>query len=211
MARIDQLNAAWKTTYAGWEALAQSQEKPAAGAKDDCIAFSQAVTEAYFKNFRDEFKAAAPNVLYMGCRFAGSTPSIVRIAAKYCDIVSFNMYRHTFDDFKLPEGVDKPVMVGEFHFGALDRGMFHPSLVQVANQVERGKAYATYVASALRHPNLVGVHWHQFGEQPTTGRFDGENLQNGLLDVCDTPYPETIAGIREVGYRMYEIRSKGTE
>ena len=41
----------------------------------------------------------------------------------------------------------------------------------------------------------------------TTGRFDGENLQNGFLDVCDTPYPETITGIREVGYRMYQIRS----
>jgi hypothetical protein len=102
-------------------------------------------------------------------------------------------------------------MIGEFHFGALDRGMFHPSLIEVANQAERGKAYATYIASALRHPNIVGAHWHQFGEQPTTGRFDGENLQNGFLDVCDTPYPETIAGIREVGYRLYEIRSKAME
>jgi len=63
----------------------------------------------------------------------------------------------------------------------------------------------------LRHPNFIGAHWHQFGEQPTSGRFDGENLQNGFLDVCDTPYPETIAGIREVGYRLYEIRSKGKE
>jgi hypothetical protein len=27
------------------------------------------------------------------------------------------------------------------------------------------------------------------------------------VDCCDTPYPETIAGIREVGYRLYEIRS----
>ncbi len=27
--------------------------------------------------------------------------------------------------------------VGEFHFGALDRGMFHPGLVGVADQKER--------------------------------------------------------------------------
>jgi hypothetical protein len=26
------------------------------------------------------------------------------------------------------------------------------------------------------------------------------------VDVCDTPYTETIAGIREVGYKLYEIR-----
>jgi hypothetical protein len=208
---IAKLNAAWKSSYADWDALLRSQQKPPAGAKDDCVDFSLAVTEAYFKNIRDEFKAAAPHTLYLGCRFAGSTRAAVQIGAKYCDVISYNLYRHTLDDFKLPEGVDKPVMVGEFHFGALDRGMFHPSLIEVENQAARGKAYTAYVASALRHPNFVGVHWHQFGEQATSGRFDGENLQNGLLDVCDTPYPETIAGIRAVGYRMYEIRSRGAE
>ena len=205
---IAQLNAAWKTSYSDWDALLQSQQKPPAGAKEDCIAFTAAITEAYFKNIRDEFKAVAPNTLYLGCRFAGSTKAAVQIGARYCDIISYNLYRHTLDDFKLPEGVDKAVMIGEFHFGALDRGMFHPSLIEVADQAARGKAYAAYIASALRHPNFVGAHWHQFGEQPTTGRFDGENLQNGLLDVCDTPYPETIAGVREVGYRLYEIRSE---
>ncbi len=205
---IDKLNAAWKSSYADWDALLQSQQKPPAAAKEDCAAFTAAVAEAYFKNIRDEFKAAAPNTLYLGCRFAGSTKAAVQIGAKYCDVISYNLYRHTLDDFQLPEGVDKPVMIGEFHFGALDRGMFHPSLIQVENQAARGQAYATYIASALRHPNFVGAHWHQFGEQATSGRFDGENLQNGLLDVCDTPYPETIAGIREVGYRMYEIRSQ---
>ncbi|MBM3858727.1 MAG: beta-agarase [Verrucomicrobia bacterium] len=206
---IAKLNAAWKSDYADWGALLKSQQQPPAGAKDDCASFTLVLTEAYFKNVRDEFKAVAPNKLYMGCRFAGSTKAAVVIGAKYCDIVSYNLYRYTLDDFQLPEGVDKPVMIGEFHFGALDRGLFHASLRAVANQAERGKAYATYIASALRHPNFVGAHWHQFGEQPTTGRFDGENFQNGFLDVCDTPYPETIAGIREVGYRLYEIRAGG--
>ena len=201
------LNAVWKTDYADWGALLKSQEKPVAGAKDDCLAFTVAITEEYFKRIRDEFKSVAPDKLYLGCRFAGSTEAAVRIAAKYCDVISYNIYRHTLDDFKLPDGVDKPVMIGEFHFGALDRGLFHPSLIQVADQAARGKAYATYVASALRHPNIIGAHWHQYSEEPTAGRFDGEDFQNGLVDVCDTPYPETVAGIREVGYRMYEIRS----
>ena len=208
---IAQLNSVWKTGYADWDALAQSRQKPPAEAKDDCAAFTAVVAEAYFKNIRDEFKAAAPNTLYLGCRFAGWTKPVVQIAAKYCDVVSYNVYGHTLDTLKLPEGVDRPVMIGEFHFGALDRGMFHPSLIHVTDQAARGKAYATYIASALRHPQVVGAHWHQFGEQATTGRFDGENLQNGLLDVCDTPYPETIAGVREVGYRMYEVRSKRAE
>jgi len=206
---IAKLNIAWKTDYADWDALLKSQQKPPAGAKDDCVAFTAVLTETYFKNIHDEFKGVAPNALYMGCRFSGSNKVAVEMSAKYCDVISYNLYRHTLDEFKLPEGVDKPVMIGEFHFGALDRGMFHPSLIQVADQAARGKAYAAYIVSALRHPNFVGAHWHQYGEQPTTGRFDGENLQNGFLDVCDTPYPETIAGIRDVGYRLYEIRSEG--
>jgi hypothetical protein len=204
---IGPLNAAWKAGYADWSALLQSHEKPPAGSQGDCREFTAVLTEAYFKNLREEFKAVAPDALYLGCRFAGSTRTAVEMSGKYCDVISYNLYRHTLDDFKLPEGVDRPVMIGEFHFGALDRGMFHPSLVEVADQAARGKAYVGYIASALRHPNFVGAHWHQFGEQATSGRFDGENLQNGLLDVCDTPYPETIAGIREVGYKMYEIRS----
>lgn len=205
---IAKLNTAWQTSFADWESLLRCQDKPPTGAKADCVDFTAVVTEAYFKHIRDEFKAVAPGTLYLGCRFAGSTQAAVQIGAKYCDVISYNLYRHTLDDFKLPAGVDKPMLIGEFHFGALDRGMFHPSLVQVENQAARGKAYAAYIESALRHPNVVGAHWHQFGEQPTSGRFDGENLQNGFLDVCDTPYPETIAGIREVGYPMYEIRSR---
>ena len=57
------------------------------------------------------------------------------------------------------------------------------------------------------HPQFVGVHWHQFSDQSTAGRFDGENMQVGWTDVCDTPYWETIAGIRQVGYDLYRIRA----
>lgn len=206
---IGELNKIWKSDYESWDALLASQKKPAEGSRDDCISFSEVLAEAYFKNVRDEFKSVAPDKLYMGCRFAGGNaiPEILKIAAKYCDIISYNIYRHSLADFKLPEGVDKPLMIGEFHFGALDRGLFHPGLVQTANQAERAEAYKTYVESALRHPNFVGTHWHQFSDQATTGRFDGENFQVGFIDVCDRPYPETIAKIREVGYKMYEIRS----
>jgi hypothetical protein len=53
----------------------------------------------------------------------------------------------------------------------------------------------------------VGTHWFQFGDQATTGRGDGENYQIGFLDVCDTPYAETIAAARQVGYGLYATRS----
>ena len=204
---VGKLNATWGTDYADWKAFLVVTKRPGAGANEDLADFTLAVADAYFKNIREEFKAAAPNKLYMGCRFAGRGPEFaLRAGAKYCDLVSFNIYARHLDDFKLPADIDNPVMIGEFHFGALDRGLFHPGLIKLENQEERGRVYVQYVTSALRHPNVVGVHWHQFGDQATTGRFDGENFQVGFVDCCGTPYPETIAGIREVGYKLYEIR-----
>ena len=61
----------------------------------------------------------------------------------------------------------------------------------------------------MANPLIVGVHWHQFSDEPVSGRFDGENLQMGMTDICDTPYPETIEAARSVTYRMYDLRTKG--
>jgi hypothetical protein len=205
--KIETLNRVWKSNYKDWEDLLESQVKPPFDSKADCIEFTKVLTEAYFKNVRDEIKKVAPHKLYLGCRYASSNETTLRIGAKYCDVLSYNIYAYTLSEFRLPEGIDKPVLIGEFHFGALDRGLFHPGLKITENQEARGKAYAAYVESALRHSNVIGTHWHQFTDQPTTGRFDGENFQVGLTDICDKPYPETIEKIREVGYKMYKIRS----
>lgn len=53
---------------------------------------------------------------------------------------------------------------------------------------------------------MVGTHWFQYGDQPLTGRGDGENYQIGLIGVCDRPYDETVKECRSVGYKMYEHR-----
>ncbi len=207
---IGKLNEKWKSDFKDWNRLLESQEKPAAGSSEDCIIFSGVIAEEYFKIVREEFKKAAPEKLYLGCRFAGMSSadeSVVRLAAKYSDVLSYNIYKTSLADFKLPEGIDKPVMIGEFTFGALDRGLFYCG-VQTDSQEKRAEAYLTYVESALRHPNFVGTHWFQYSDMGVTGRFDGANAQIGLTDVCDKPYAETIAKVREVGYKMYKIRSE---
>lgn len=209
------LNAAWGTDFPDWTAFLASNLTLQQIAKDrqevflsDCENFNCQIIEAYFKHVRQEFKRVAPQKLYLGCRFAGSNETVLRIAARYCDVISYNIYSKSVAAFALPKGLDMPVMIGEFHFGALDRGLFHPGLVPCKDQKARGEAYRTYVESALMHSNFIGTHWHQYSDQATTGRFDGENFQVGLTDVCDTPYPETIEAIRKVGYRLYETRWK---
>ena len=204
---IGKLNAAWGTHYESWDALLELQAAPdKTKARADLTEFYAKTAEAYFRIVRDAIKSIAPNQLYLGCRFAWVNDLAAIAAGKYCDVVSYNLYRRSLSGFKYPGG-DKPLIVGEFHFGALDRGMFHPGLVPVESQAERAAAYREYVESALRHPQFVGTHWFQWKDEPTTGRvLDEENYQIGLLDGTDTPYTETIAATRAIGEKMYRLR-----
>ena len=205
---IDKLNAAWGTTHESWDALLASRTAPdKAKAGDDLKAFYTRIAEQYFRTVRDAVKQVAPKQLYLGCRLAWSNPLVAAAAAKYCDVVSFNVYKKTLADFKMPDGQDVPLIIGEFHFGALDRGMFHTGLVPTPDQPARARAYTEYVQSALQHPQFVGCHWFQYQDEPTTGRvWDEENYQIGFIDTADTPYAETISASREVAKGMYKLR-----
>ena len=209
---IEKLNAAWNTSHADWDALLAPTTAPNTrneAVRADMQAGYSLIAEEYFKVIRDEVKKVSPNKIYFGCRFAWVNDRAVRAADKFCDVLSFNLYQYDVSSFKLPEGVDKAVINGEFHFGALDRGMLHTGLCPTPNQKARAEAYKKYVRSALEHPNFVGTHWFQYGEQATTGRGgDGENYQIGLVDVCDTPYPELIEVVKQIGATMYNIREK---
>ena len=204
--KISKLNSVWGTSFASWNALLANDKALPKQASIDLVEFNDLIIHKYFRNIREVFNEYAPGVLYLGCRFSYSNDRVLAIGAQYCDAISHNFYMRTVADYKQPEGVDIPMIIGEFHFGTMEQGVLHHSLIRVANQKERGDAYIQYVRSALEHPQIVGTHWHQFSDQATTGRFDGENFQVGFTDVCDTPYYETIRGVREVGYNMYSIR-----
>ncbi|MDF9833140.1 hypothetical protein M2103_001362 [Ereboglobus sp. PH5-5] len=209
---IAALNTAWATAHESWDALLAATappDKTHPAAKADLEMLSEHIVEKYFAGCRAAVKAASPNHLYLGARFAGSGSAFVtRVAARHCDVISINIYASSLAT--LPAILDTakgmPVLIGEFHFGALDRGPFCAALVRVADQDARALAYREYVRSGLRNPAIIGTHWFQYYDQPTTGRFDGENYQTGLLDICDTPYAETIEAVRDVAATLYETR-----
>ena len=206
---IGKLNERWGTSYAGWDAFMADKAGPDAsgGAQEDLEAFSAEIADNYYRIIREEMKRANPRKLYLGCRWAGRPPAFtVKAAAKYCDVLSYNIYSKDVRSFMLPDGIDAPVLIGEFHFGALDRGPFCPGLILLRDQCLRADTYKNYVRSAVEHPQIVGAHWHQLSDQPTSGRFDGENMQVGWTDICDTPYWETVAAVREIGAAMYGLR-----
>jgi hypothetical protein len=81
------------------------------------------------------------------------------------------------------------------------------SLVQVRDQAERARAYRYYVENAFAMPELIGTHYFQWADQPSTGRFDGENYNIGLVDVTDRPYPDLVAALKETHRRAFRLHS----
>ena len=150
-----------------------------------------------------------PNHLNLGIRFGGSAPDDIIKASKGFDVFSLNIYGYEANHNTLQKIYDLtglPIIIGEFHFGTPGRGLA-PGLAQTRNQEERGVAYRYYVENAAAHPALIGTHWFQWIDQPSTGRFDGENYNIGFLDVTDRPYPEMVNASRETFKRLFNIHS----
>ncbi|TCI94172.1 beta-galactosidase [Tenacibaculum sp. M341] len=205
---IKNLNKVWGSAYTSWDQMLELQKAPNKElAKDDLVTFYRKIADTYFKTIYEEIKKVAPNQNYLGCRFAWANNDVVlSTASKYLDIMSFNKYEYSVEKFTLPKEVDKPVMIGEFHFGATDRGSFHVGVKKAKTQEERGQMYQDYIQGALRNPYIIGAHWFQYIDEPNTGRFDGENYNVGFIDVCDNPFEEVIEKVKETTYNMYEYR-----
>jgi len=208
-AAISDLNTAWNMDYKTWDNLLLRTDVPKmVNASKDLTDFHEKIALTYFRIIKEELGKVAPGQNYMGCRFAWrNDPIVLGAASKYLDILSFNKYEYSVEAFGLPNELDAPVLIGEFHFGATDRGLFHPGVKAARNQEDRGTLYKNYVEGALRNPLIVGAHWFQYINEPLTGRFDGENYNVGLVDVNDNPHSELIKKIRGVHYTQYEYRS----
>ena len=204
---IAKLNAAWGTNYETWDAwLARRDVQPdVTKAKADLEAFHLKVLDAYFKVCRDGIKAIAPNQLYLGFLSRNATASSVKAAASHCDALSYRLFWPSPAGLKLPDGVDKPILIAEFRLGALDRGMLAGTL---PDQQTRSAAYKQFVLDALRHPQVIGCHMQKFRDFPATGRGDEVNCNAGLVDIADTPYAEMVQAAREIGKTMYKTRAE---
>ncbi len=209
---VEALNKAWGTSYTSWDDVnkpGEFKETDAAKRKDDLLAFVNLYCETYFKTITDELHRVDPKALYLGTRFAWFARDPVTICAKYADVVSFNIYKTHIDpkEYAWLNELGKPCIIGEFHFGCTDRGMFHPGLVSMPDQKARGAQYEIYLNSVLDHPALVGCHWFQYADEPVSGRwFDGENYNIGFLNVADAPYPEMVESARKVHGGAYSRR-----
>ena len=165
----------------------------------------------FIKMVNGAIKKYDPNHLNLGLRFGGHPPEdlVMASASVGFDVFSLNIYNYSAESVllkRIDEMTGLPIIIGEFHFGTAERGL-SPGLRQTISQEERGVAYRYYVENAVAHPSLIGTHWFQWWDQPSTGRGDGENYNIGFIDVTDRPYKELVDAARETHSRLLEIHS----
>lgn len=210
---IEKLNQAWGKHISNWKEfekgidsslLNQVQE---ADYSDMLFVYA----EKYFETVNQAMKKHMPNHLYLGARFPvwGMPIEAVKASAKHVDVISFNAYKEGLitKQWGFLTELDMPAIIGEFHMGAMDRGMFHPGIVIASDQNDRAKMFKDYLYSAIDHPNFIGAHYFQYADGPLTGRaYDGENYNIGFISVTDSPYTEMVEAAKSLNKEMYPRR-----
>lgn len=210
-ADVAALNTNWGTKLAVWEdfyKLEATEIPKQAHADIEPLYFDYA--RAYFMKCRRVINEVLPGKLYLGCRTHRGPKVVGRAAAGSVDVFSVNCYDTRAAAHQIETTADQPVLAGEFHFGALDRGVPSPGLRGVHDQQQRGLAYANYLASALADPRFVGIHWFQWLDHPASGRPDAENHACGFADVTGRVHAEFGRIVSQATRAMYPAREAGS-
>jgi hypothetical protein len=210
---IGQLNKDWNLELSSFEAFKQLafRDYPSDKAKADFKAFSEILVARYVNIPCDEVEKVAPNHLNLGMRYAWLSSDLLYKAGERFDVFSINGYGNPGppETAEIARISGKPVMIGEFHFGSVDRGLPASGIQGAISQAERGTAYRYYVEQGIARPEMVGIHYFQWLDQPIFGRFDGENYNIGLFDICNQPYQELIDAALETHRKIYQVATGG--
>ena len=179
------------------------------------ISFVYDTYKKFITTVNSAIKKYDPNHLNLGLRFGGNPPDEIIKASSDIgfDVFSLNIYGYeTYKDRleRIDNFTGLPIIIGEFHFGTPGRGLA-PGLAQTLNHEERGVAYRYYVENAAAHHSVIGTHWFQWWDQPSTGRYDGENYNIGFVSITDVPYEELVEAAKATHYRIKDIHLGNVE
>ncbi len=177
-------------------------------AQADLADFSAIMVERYFGGLSAACREVDPNHLNLGIRYYTVPPAWAIRGMRSFDVFSMNCYRARVpaeEMAKISALLDLPVMIGEWHFGALDVGLPASGIGHVPTQADRGKAFRVYLEDAAAKPWCVGVHYFTLYDQSALGRFDGENYNIGFLDTCNRPYTPLAEAARLSHERLYQV------
>lgn len=182
-----------------------------------CRRFLGLMAERYYSIVRQIIHTYDPRGLVLGDRYQSFYyPEVARAAAPYVDVVSMNL-NAAWNDGTYPRFyldtlhalTGKPVYVSEFYMAAQQNGSGNKndssSFPVTATQTERAAGFRNTLEALLRTPYVVGADWFQYYDEPTHGRFDGENYDFGLVDIHDQPYQPLTAAAQALN--VMEIKS----
>jgi len=181
----------------------------------DPSGFLSALAEQYFQVTTSAVRAADPNHMILGIRIISvlAPIEVVTAAGAWVDVMSVNNYEYNAG---LPDELEKlfgpvlstdnsladfyaacnrPLLFSEFSYRAQDSGLpntYPPVFPVLATQSDRADAYESYTRSSFAAPYVVGQHWFEFTDEPSGGRFDGENSNFGLVSTSDVPWQTLV-------------------
>jgi hypothetical protein len=156
--------------------------------------------DRYYSLSRRIIKDLHPEALYLGDRYiSGYYPEVAKAAGPHVDVLSTNL------NADWPQGVfapyflqglrdlaKKPILITEYYSAAMQNqsGNMNDSsgFPTLATQKEREASFRRQTEFLLRQPDVLGVHWFQYYDEPRHGRHDGENYNFGLIDIEGRPY-----------------------
>lgn len=207
---ISTFNKNWNLNLNSFDELKYMTFKdyPSEIADSEFYLFSEIMVKKYIDVPCDELVKIDSNHLNLGMRYAWLSSDLLYKAGERFDVFSINGYGFTPPPTaEIAEKSGKPVMIGEFHHGAVDRGLPATGIIGVLSQEDRANAYRNYVEQGFVRPELVGIHYFQWIDQPFYGRFDGENYNIGVVDITNYPYDELTKSMTITNQQIYEIGS----
>mgnify|MGYP000932434756 CR=1 FL=1 len=209
------LNAAWGARLASFADLAHAQDlRTCPGHAADTRAFTKAAVERYVRVPAEACRAVDAHHLNLGLRWAWIHSDYQMAGAGVLDAFSINCYQLKPDAAQMASlagTAGKPIIIGEFHIGSLDRGLPSGGIRTTRTMAESVKAYQHYLEHAAALPDVIGAHYFQWNDQHVMGRFDGENMQIGLHDITGRPYPEWQAMCAALHPSLYAIANGDRE
>ena len=137
------------------------------------------MVERYFSVLSKACKQADPHHLNLGMRWrAGIPPQWAVEGMKFFDVFSLNCYCETLPrdvTEKIHSMLGIPVMVGEYHFGALDVGLPASGIGRLKEPGgTRQGLPETMLEDAAANPWCVGAHWFTLYDESALGRPDSK-------------------------------------
>lgn len=182
-------------------------------ARADLEVFSTVMVDRLMRGLSDACRRVDPNHQNLGARYYTVPPAWALKGMNCFDVFSINCYNEHVPEERLAaiaKVVDRPVIIGEWHFGALDAGLPASGIGRVATQADRGSAFRVYTETAAVLPQCVGVHYFTLYDQSAVGRFDGEHYNIGFLDVCNRVYEPLALAARASHERLYDVATGRT-